>query len=315
MTPEQSKYDTNMGGVMDIGTLKTKFVVAEFDKNNRRKILVRDRKITNLGQGLNDDNKRISQEAVSVQRGVLADFVNKMDELHVNAYSVIGTEALRKADNAKDVVTIINEAVKQDLQILGQEEEATLFFNVVSKSMPNDNLAVTDVGGGSVQLAIGRNGNLQRLELLNTGTLTLQKGMVHTEIVSEEEDKASWQYVNNAVSKLNLTPIGDAHVVYGSTNILDFFREAGIGKEIYPSNEHHPRRANIQELVNLYYNIIQHPRSQRAHFFPSDPYFMWGVDKGIINIASICEALKINEVIPTNLNVSDGLLFKLAGNS
>jgi len=314
MNSERPQFNTNRVGVIDIGTLKTKFVIAEFDKDQNRKILVRERKITNLGQGLNKENRLISPDAVLTQHEVLNEMIKKMEELHVDAYNVIGTEALRKADNAETVITMINEAVRQDLQILGQEEEAMLFFNVVSRSMPNENLAVADIGGGSVQLAIGRNGNLQRLELLNTGTLTLQKGMVESDIVSPTEDQASWEYVHDAIAKLNLIPIGEAHLVYGSTNILDFFREAGIGKDIYPDDDYHPRRANIQELVDLYYQIIQHPRNQRSHFFPSDPYFMWGADKGIINIASLCDSLKIDEVIPTNLNVSDGLLFKLAGN-
>ena len=99
MSTEQKLFESNRVGVIDIGTLKTKFVVAEFDDRYKRKILVRDRKITNLGQGINNENKLISKDAVMNQERVLIELVNKMNELGVHTYTVIGTETLRNADN------------------------------------------------------------------------------------------------------------------------------------------------------------------------------------------------------------------------
>jgi hypothetical protein len=38
---------------------------------------------------------------------------------------------------------------------------------------------------------------------------------------------------------------------------------------------------------------------------------MWGADMSLINIIALCQNTGINIVIPTNLNISDGLLLGL----
>ncbi|NTU46785.1 hypothetical protein HGA88_04105 [Candidatus Roizmanbacteria bacterium] len=313
MNTEKNEASINRVGVIDIGTLKTKFVIAEFDENKGRKIIIRDKKITNLGKGLNSGSRIINPESLSLQQDVLVSMMQTMEALNVNAYSVIGTEALRNAENASEVIDLINTTVHQDLEILDQEQEARLFFEVVSRSISNQDLATVDIGGGSVQLCIGKDQNMRELHLLKTGTLSLQLGDVNSNsgIIQNEN---SWQFVKSVVSELNLSPMGNAYLVYGSTNILDFFSVANIGNEVSYLGEEHSRIASIEELIQIYNRITRLERNEREKFFPNDPQFMWGVDKGLINVANICEALGITEVIPTNLNLSDGILLKLSGN-
>jgi exopolyphosphatase/guanosine-5'-triphosphate,3'-diphosphate pyrophosphatase len=297
--------------VIDIGTLKTKFAIARYDDDFNREILYKDKKLTVIGRDLDKTDNTIIQKSIDKQSEALAEFMEKIKEHNVDTYRVVGTEALRRAKNAAEVRGIIEAIVKVPVEILSHEQEAQIYFNAVTSDLKG-NVAVIDVGGGSVQLTIGNTKNIDDTHLLKTGTYYLQEQFGKSHLPSAEDQKAAWSYVRSEVGKLGLTPNSKLTVVYGSTCIIDFFSETGVAMHDSGHSKTHPYKTKLDSMMQLYDKLMPLTYEQRMELFPSEPYFMWGADKAIMNIVALCEKLGAEEVLPSNMNISDGLLLELA---
>lgn len=297
--------------IIDIGTLKTKFVIARFDDDFNREILYKDKKLTVIGRDLNKTNNTIIQKSIDTQTEALIEFMKKIKEFGVDDYRVVGTEALRRAKNAAEVRGIIEAIVKVPVEILSHEDEARIYFNAVASDVPGK-VAVIDVGGGSVQLTIGDSKAITYMHLLKTGTYSLQEKFGKSHLPSVEDQKAAWDYVRAEVNGLDLTRNPDATVVYGSTCIIDFFTETGIAMQKASHGQAHPFKAKLSDMLTLYDKLMPLAYEERMELFPSEPYYMWGADKAIMNVVALCEQLGVDEIVPSNMNISDGLLLELA---
>ncbi len=296
--------------IIDIGTLKTKFVIAEFDKDLKRKILYKDKKLTVIGRDLDKTDNIIIQKSIDKQVEALKEFMAKIRKYKVKAYRVIGTEALRRAKNSKGVLSIIEKITKQPTDLLTHEDEAKIYFNVIANDLDGD-LAVADIGGGSVQLTIGNKDSIASMHLLKTGVYYLQEKFGQSHLPTKQDQDDAWAYVRSEVSKLKLNKNKKIKFVYGSTNIIDFFKETGIKLKKVDHTVEHPYKSATAELLKLYHKLMPYTYEERMEFFPSEPYYMWGADKAIMNVVALCEALGVNDVIPSNMNISDGLLLDL----
>lgn len=297
--------------IIDIGTLKTKFVIARFDDDFGREVLYRDKKLTVIGRDLDKTNNTITQGSIDKQVEALVEFMEKIREFKVDSYRVVGTEALRRANNSDEVCKIIEEIVKLPVDILSHEEEARIYFGAIASDIPGD-VAVIDVGGGSVQLAIGDKSTISYTHLLKTGTYYIHEKFGKSHLLTAEGQKAAWDYVRNEVDRLNLKQNSGLSVVYGSTCIIDFFTETGIAMHKADRGKFHPYKAKLGDIMKLYDKLMPLTYEQRMELFPSEPYFMWGADKAIMNVVALCEQLGVDEVVPSNMNISDGLLLELA---
>lgn len=297
--------------IIDIGTLKTKFVIARFDNDFGREVLYRDKKLTVIGRDLDKTGNTITQGSIDKQSEALVEFMEKIREFKVDSYRVVGTEALRRANNADEVCKIIEEIVKLPVDILSHEEEARIYFGAIASDIPGD-VAVIDVGGGSVQLTIGNGSKVGYTHLLKTGTYYLQEKFGKSHLPTAEDQKAAWSYVRNEVDGVDLKQNSKLTVVYGSTCIIDFFNETGVAMHKAGHSKSHPYKTKLSDIMELYDKLMPLTYEQRMELFPSEPYFMWGADKAIMNVVALCERLGVNEVVPSNMNISDGLLLELA---
>lgn len=297
--------------IIDIGTLKTKFVIARFNDDFGREILYKDKRLTVIGRDLDKTNNTITQESIDKQSEALIEFMEKIREFEVDNYRVVGTEALRRANNAAEVCGVIEAIVKSPVDILSHEEEARIYFGAIASDV-SGNVAVIDVGGGSVQLAIGNKGIVSYTHLLKTGTYYIHEKFGELHLLTAEGQKAAWAYVRNEVDRLNLKQNPGLAVVYGSTCIIDFFTETGIAMHKAGHGKFHPYKAKLDDIMKLYDRLMPLPYGQRMELFPSEPYFMKGADKAIMNVVALCEQLGVDEVVPSNMNISDGLLLELS---
>ncbi len=301
-------------GIIDIGSMKTKVTAAEFSGDLQRTVLLKERALTNLSSGLNDLNNLISSQSMEVQVEVLVKYLQMLGDLGIEDVRIIGTEALRKAGNSGEVVQTINALTRNNLEILSPREEAEAFFGIVSNEISGD-LVIADVGGGSVQITFGEKGILKEMHLIKTGTMTLRGGEFKSHFPSAEELNGAKSQVIEELARLGLKKSPDSRLIYGSTNIEDFFREAGIGSDKAEQDDKTVFSASAQEVKDLYDIITQYSFEDRAKFFPSEPFFMWGADMSLINIIVLSEMVGIDRIIPTNLNISDGLLLSLVNNN
>jgi len=297
--------------VIDVGTLKCKFEVREFTADGKSRVLHRDKKLTVLGRDLAKTNNQIIDSAVQTTIEALKEFQLVMKRHKVRKYAAVTTEAVRKATNADEVLALIQKETGIQLKVMTHEDEAKVFFRQIAKSFPGKNIAVTDIGGGSVQLVIGHDHTIAHAYLFKTGTYFMQEEFSASHHPTLQELAAAKAYVIKEFKPLTQTPHHVTELIYGSTNIIDFMQAVGIKLQPSHYTEPHLYRAHRDELEKLYQKVIALPYETRMDMYPDEPYYMWSVDNALINIFAFMDILGVDTVIPTNENISSGLFSEL----
>src|SRR5690606_18826750 len=115
-----------------------------------------------LGQGL-DRSGRLAPEAIERSLAILRDYRAMLDQEGVARLAVVGTQALREADNAGDFLAPAGEILGAPVEVIRGEREAELVFRSVAEALPEvagGDVVVCDVGGGSTELITGKGGRV-----------------------------------------------------------------------------------------------------------------------------------------------------------
>lgn len=142
-----------------------------------------------------------------------------MDVHGVKTYRACATSAMREAQNSRKIIRKIKEKTNLKIEVISGEEEADLIFSNF-KAQPLDkhkNFVYIDVGGGSTELTLIKNGQRVESHSFDIGTVRMLKGKM---------SKKKWVEARTWIHHLfqdesNLLAIGTGG------NINKIFKEAG----------------------------------------------------------------------------------------
>lgn len=303
-------------GVIDIGTLKVKFMVAEVKPSGKLITKYKSNNLTGLGvniegNGGRPEEKRLKDTILELKRcGVL------LEKDKVRKFRVVSTHALREMGSiGSDIAKRIENEVGLKVEIISQKEEAELFFNAVVKDFQTTrDFTLVDVGGGSVQILIGNKNKLKGSYLLKTGTATLWGKFTpkHTEMDFPKRSEIR-KMKNYILEQLQPIPMNlKTPLVYGSSCIIDLFKGIGLPLQKYTYSDSNPYKANLTDMENFLENVWEIPYEIREEKYLSPTYrYMWGVDKAFLNVVELAKKIQAPYIIPTNSNINQGLIQSL----
>lgn len=153
-------------GVVDIGSNTVRLVV--YDVPDRMPVpMFNEKAECRLVEGLSDTGK-LSEKGVQKAMASLGRFVQLADAMHVEALDLVATAAVREASDGEKFVKAVQEAFGINVSVLSGAEEAELSSIGLVVGMPDATGLLGDMGGGSLDLVVLKNG-----KGLNYGTLPL----------------------------------------------------------------------------------------------------------------------------------------------
>jgi len=179
---------------IDIGTNTIRLLVTKTSDTSHQE-LYSGRTITRLGQGL-DRTGALAPDAQERTLKALEEFAAIITNHSVDRTAAVGTSALRNAANAAEFITGAEQRAGIGITIISGEEEARLTLTGVRRALSHggnagaDPLAsalVIDIGGGSTELIVTRQGGIASLESLPLGAVYLTERFVHHDPPSRDE--------------------------------------------------------------------------------------------------------------------------------
>jgi exopolyphosphatase / guanosine-5'-triphosphate,3'-diphosphate pyrophosphatase len=134
--------------VIDLGTNTTRLLVADVD-DGRVEEVARRTQITRLGEGV-DERRRLLPLPIARVRNCLADYRRELESLAAERTLLVGTSAIRDAENGEAFLGEIEWSYGFTTRVLSGAEEAELTFRGVGDA--DDETVVVDIGGGSTEL-------------------------------------------------------------------------------------------------------------------------------------------------------------------
>jgi exopolyphosphatase/guanosine-5'-triphosphate,3'-diphosphate pyrophosphatase len=145
--------------VVDIGTNSTRVLITDVTPDGGFGDLHRESIVTRLGDKV-DSTGRLSEPAMQRVFDALKHFRELIDEHEVRATIGVLTSAVRDAANGPEFTADIRAIYGIDARTISGDEEAALTFAGATSERPHDGepLVVVDIGGGSTEFVIGRDG-------------------------------------------------------------------------------------------------------------------------------------------------------------
>ena len=143
-------------GVLDVGSNTIHLQVVDTHPGARPNPTFNYKEELRLTEFLNE-NSEINDEGIGLLRTSIGNAVLQARTVQVKEFLPFATSALREAANGESIIANINKEFNIDLQVLGGDEEAKLTFLAARRwfGWSSGRLLVIDIGGGSLEIAVG----------------------------------------------------------------------------------------------------------------------------------------------------------------
>ena len=284
---------------IDIGSNTTRLLVAEF-RDGRLRELASQRAYTRVGKGLRASG-RIPPEKIVDTAEVVGRQARFARELGVREVVVVATAAVREAANRHELVAAIGRVADVEAEILSDEEEARLAFVGATKTLGapvTGTVAVVDIGGGSVEIAVGTVADgVSWWRSIPVGSGVLLDLHLESDPPRDSELAAARDEVAHAFADLETPPTGGSVAVGGSARSLRRL----VGQEL--------DRGTLGRALEILVSARAHEVAERFDLEPERVRLLPGG-------ALILEALldRLGEPIAVGQGgLREGLILELAG--
>ena len=167
---------------IDIGTNAVRLLIKEIVVKNDH-LRVSKVSFTRVPLRLGEDvfeTGNISDKKARNLVKIMRAFWYLMDVHEIEWFKVCATSAMREAGNVDYIIDMIKREANIRIELINGQQEADLIFrnfSVASFKSKSDYLYI-DVGGGSLELTLIRNGKRLRAKSFQIGTLRVIKGIV-----------------------------------------------------------------------------------------------------------------------------------------
>lgn len=163
----------NTAACIDIGTNSVLLSIGKPSREGWIEETGSAEKVTQLGKGLDASNE-LQPDAMERTRQAVLEMVGQAREYGAEAIYLIGTQALRKAANAKAFIDQVRDNIGITIQVISGEREAQLSFLAVDKSLQRiQQKTVIDIGGGSTEIAQDVHGKTVIRKSISVGCVSL----------------------------------------------------------------------------------------------------------------------------------------------
>ncbi|NKB71344.1 MAG: HD domain-containing protein [Candidatus Latescibacteria bacterium] len=171
--------------VIDLGSNTARVVVMHAVPGYAYRLVDEIRQVVRLRQGLT--SKGLSPEAIQRAFSTLRLFKRFCDSTGVNTIIATATSAVREAANGPAFIARVQRQIGLSLRILDGEREA--YYGVLGalNDVPLKQGVILDIGGGSAQLSLVRQGRFERGQALTLGALALTEGFVSSDPIGSRE--------------------------------------------------------------------------------------------------------------------------------
>ncbi len=159
---------------IDVGSNAIRCTIADVDSSSHYSIVEKLRFPLRLGLDVFQTGE-VSASKISDILEVFNNIKSLIDHYQVQEVKAVATSALRDAKNSKTIINQIHEKYSIKLNLISGHEEARLLFEIIAHELPilTGNVLLIDIGGGSTEIVLVTNGEIEIIESFDVGTIRL----------------------------------------------------------------------------------------------------------------------------------------------
>ena len=281
-------------GVLDVGSNTVHLQVVDAHPGARPSPATNQKVELRLHEYLNKEGE-ITAEGVALLEESIADAISHAKEFQTEEILAFATSAIRDAKNGKDILDQINKKFEIDLQVLSGDDEAQMTFLAVRRWLgwSSGRLLVLDIGGGSLEIAVGDDERAEATISLPLGASRLTREYLDSDPHTSKEIKALETFVYDAI-KQSLPEDISKHIADHFVATSKTFRTlARLGEHWFEDN---PKYLKINSLTKMIPKLQEMSNKQRAELPGVSQSRARQIVAGAIVARTVMEKLHINEL-------------------
>ena len=289
---------------VDLGTNSTRLLVA--DANGTLEEVVRRLEITRLGEGV-DERRRLLPVPIARVRNVLSLSRRELESLGAERTLCIGTSAVRDAENGEAFLGEIEWSYGFSTRLLaGTEEAAMMIRGVTAGRPPLDDVLVVDIGGGSTELVVARDGAVASAVSLDVGCVRVTERFMASDPPTRSELDAAGAYVRS------LLPALEARHAIGVAGTVTTLATLDLGDAEYDPARTHGHRVPLASVEEQFERLARMTTEQRLAIPGIEPGRAPVIVAGIVVLREIMTAYGLTEIEVSERDVLHGAAFAAA---
>jgi exopolyphosphatase/guanosine-5'-triphosphate,3'-diphosphate pyrophosphatase len=210
-------------GVLDIGSNSVLLLVGERTDAGWR-VVTDQTRITRLGEGFGAA-RLLQPEAIERTLRAVDEYLAQCRALRVERVVAVATAVVREAVNPDAILQPLRERLPDDavLRVLSEADEARLSYLSVALDetlgVGAAQLAVLDIGGGSVEVALGQGAQVQAWRSFPVGAGRVREAYMPSDPPSPREVLAATRALDEAFAPMRELPQPDRVVSIGGTGV------------------------------------------------------------------------------------------------
>ena len=190
-------------GVLDVGSNTVHLQIVDTSPGARPNPTFNYKEELKLTQYISSDNL-VSDEGIEKLRSSIKRAIEQSASVQTQELLPFATSALREASNGEEIINSINKDFKIDLQVLSGEEEAKLTFLAARRwfGWSSGRLLVIDIGGGSLEMAVGVDESPEIATSLPLGAARLTKDFLKGDPYTDKSIRALRDHIENKLEQI-----------------------------------------------------------------------------------------------------------------
>ncbi|MGH9094618.1 MAG: HD domain-containing protein [Acidimicrobiales bacterium] len=299
---------------IDLGSNSFHLLVAEARPDGTFEPLSSDKEMLRLGS-LVAATGQVGEEGTAAAVEVMRRFQATAESLGADELVACATAALREAADSAAVVDRIEAATGIAVRVISGREEARLIFDAVRASVviePGPALAL-DLGGGSLELMVGRRRGLVWSTSLKLGVGRLTAELVRSDPPSHGDRRRLVHATTNAVSGvLPEITSRSPRVAIGSSGTLTTLIRLAAGRPT-PSQSVNQLRVSLADLQALGDELLAMTAAQRADLPGVDSRRADLLPAGVVVLTTVMELTGLDHLVGCEWAMREGMVLDTIG--
>ena len=294
---------------IDVGSNAMRLAVGFLDHERRLHVVEDLREPVRLGLDVFTKGS-ISKETTRRSIEAFRRFKEVIEQHHVLTVRAVATSALREAQNRDTFIRKIRSATGIELKTITAEEEALLVHLAVSKKVPLEakTAMLVDIGGGSVEITLARNGKILATESFQMGAVRLLQVLEHQKYGEKKFNLMVREYVEAARKRFNQKLAGEKiELCVGTGGNLDALL-ALKERLLHLKNSNFVTRG---ELASILSRVAKYTYDDRITKLGLRPDRADVIVPAATALSQILEVSRVNRVVIPNVGVKEGLLIDM----
>lgn len=312
MTTANSTGHGKRLAAIDVGSNSIRLLVTEVAADGTYRILDDEKQTTRLARGLAQTG-RLSSDAMRQSLDALKRMRTIAHGFGADRVEVIGTSALREAENGADFAKLVKDELGIDLEVIPGTEEAELSFSSIARhfDLKATNAVAVDLGGGSAELILVANAVVEELHSLPVGAVRVTESFLKSDPCTAKElgrlKKHVTKRFDKALGRSRFVP----HLMIGAGGTFMALANMSMRRRgtVYPSvGGYELRRAEVRHILDHLKDLPLRARKevQGLHADRADI-----IVAGLAVIERLMKLFHVNRLLIHDQGVRDGLMLRM----